>query len=183
MIKTERFGRNMYKRYPPQAIVIHHEGASNGLIIVDDWHRRRGFPKSSLGYWVGYTYYIDLSGHTTKCREEDEEGAHTLGGWNRKSVGICLRGDLTLSQPTNEQIEALQSLTGAIQSRWGIRYGKIYAHQELWPTLCPGDNLMPHIRELRQREPKLRRLEKQISLLKEAIERIKGLILALMRKQ
>lgn len=168
----------------PTAIILHHEGASNGLEIVNKWHKKR-WPNfvSSLGFHLGYHYYIDLSGHTTKCREEDEEGAHTLGGWNRKSVGICLRGDLTLSQPTNEQIEALQSLTGAIQSRWGIRYGKIYAHQELWPTLCPGDNLMPHIKELRQREPELRRLEKQISLLKEAIERIKGLILALMRKQ
>ena len=160
-----------YKKYIPTAIIIHHEGASNGLEAVDRYHKTR-WPnfKSFLGYWIGYTHYISLDGTITQTRAEDEEGAHCLGGWNRKSVGICLRGHLELQRPTEAQIKALKSLTEQVCIRWKIPLNRIYAHKELWITACPGKYGTELVEKIREVKPDVRKLEKQISLILEAIE-------------
>ena len=173
LVPPHLFTKNMkdYKKYIPTAIVIHHEGASNGLEAVDRYHKTR-WPnfKSSLGYWIGYTHYISLDGTITQTRAEDEEGAHCLGGWNRKSVGICLRGHLGLQRPTEAQIKALRGLTEQVRIRWKIPLNRIYTHKELWITACPGKYGIEIVEEIREVKPDVRKLEKQISLILEAIE-------------
>lgn len=166
----------------PEAIVIHHEGASNGFNAVKEYHRKKWNFESSLGYYAGYHYYIGLDGFIYVARKEDEEGAHTLGGWNRKSVGICLRGHLGLQMPTEAQENALQGLVDAVQLRWNIPDEKIYAHKELWPTECPGQYGMELVEKVRETEPELMKLQKQIDVIKEAIERLKVALSKLLGK-
>ena len=125
----------------PIAVVIHHEAGYTGLQAVNELHRQRFDFKSSLGFYVGYQYYCDTKGVMTQTRSETEEGAHTLGGWNQKSIGICLMGNFETGTPTKPQLDALSELLGEIRLRHGTSLDKIYYHGELWQTLCPGRNL------------------------------------------
>ena len=171
-----------YKKYIPKAIVLHHEAAANGFLSVNQWHRDgRHFPKSQLGWHVGYQYYISLQGSITQARKEDEEGMHTLGGWNRKSVGICLMGHLSLQNASEEQKNALHGLVEAIQQRWSIPDNRIYGHKELGSKACPGKDGMEIVEKLREVKPDLRKLERQIALLVEAIARLQALFNKLFR--
>lgn len=128
----------------PKAIVIHHEGASNGFESVNDWHRQRGFPKSSLGYHIGYQWYYD-GDKWHNGRYENEEGMHTLGGWNQKSIGVCFKGNYDLEEFTYYQ--ELKDKVEDIESRWGEL--DLYTHRELWDIDCPGDNLQKAVETLR----------------------------------
>lgn len=50
-------------------------------------HKQRGFND------VGYHFYIRRDGSLYKGRSVKTQGAHCVtGGWNRKSLGICMAG-------------------------------------------------------------------------------------------
>ncbi|MBZ4369940.1 N-acetylmuramoyl-L-alanine amidase, partial [Mycobacterium tuberculosis] len=73
---------------------------------IDLWHKERGFPVSSLGFYVGYHYVIEKSGNLLTARRESEIGAHTIGQ-NESSIGICLVGNFDVETPTQQQIATL----------------------------------------------------------------------------
>ena len=145
----------------PEAIVLHHEGNSNGLNAVNNWHKQRGFPQSSLGWYVGYGYYIDLLGNITQTRADTEEQMHTRGGWNQKSIGICLQGNMDISTSSEAQQNALSGLVNKKMVEFGIPLNRVYGHWELWPTACPGQNLKRWVRDFRQSD--LSSLQTQIN--------------------
>ena len=156
----------------PIAIVIHHEGKNNGFDRVNEYHKRKWNFKSSLGYYIGYGYYIALNGTVTQGRADTEEQAHTLGGWNRKSIGICLQGNLDLLYPTSEQLLTLQDLIGRKQVEHSISNNKIYMHKELWLTACPGKNMIDWVKSYRESD--ITYLQIMINQVKSAISELKG---------
>ncbi len=140
----------------PEVILIHHTVSSRdrtSFSQVNEWHKTR-WPNfiSQLGWHIGYQYVIKGDGEVLQARKEDEEGAHTLGGWNRKSVGICLMGSFDHENPSTAQIEALERLLGGIRQRWGIERHQVFGHQEKWATKCPGKNMMTWVRGYRLNE-------------------------------
>ncbi len=155
-----------------EAIIIHHSASYNGLKIDNEWHKTR-WPDfiSSLGYWLGYHRYIDISGIETKCREDYEEGAHCLGGWNRKSIGVCLQGNFDMGYPKDKQIDTLLKTIHELQEKYNIPSSKIYCHSELWPTACPGQHLREWLINYRGRDT---------YFLKVQLARAKSLLLALL---
>jgi len=68
------------------------------------------FPKSGLGFWVGYHKMIDRYGRIYTARLDETIGSHTLNGWNTKSIGICLDGNFNIEAPTQAQLMSLRSL-------------------------------------------------------------------------
>ena len=125
-----------------EAIVLHHTASSRDRTTfeqVNEWHKVR-WPnfKSSLGWYIGYQYLIMGNGDVLQARKATEEGAHTLGGWNRKSVGIALTGDFRYESPSKAQLEALESLLIRVRSRWGLGKDQVYSHREKQDTKCPG---------------------------------------------
>lgn len=123
----------------PKHIIIHHTSVKSNkkqLDAVDRYHHSLGFPKSTLPpyYNVGYTWFIEKDGQTIRTKLDREEGAHTLGGWNTKSIGICLAGNFDIEYPSDAQIASLRRLTD--------RYGyKILLHREAQKNRhCPGHN-------------------------------------------
>lgn len=150
----------------PEAVIIHHEGANNGFNSVNEYHKTR-WPnfESSLGYWAGYQWFYNKRSGWIQAREEDEEGAHTLGGWNRKSIGVCFQGNYD-EEPFLFERE-LEEKIKDIRSRWGNL--PVKTHGELWSTACPGKDLQRVVDAFRDRE-KVKLLKIIVGLYKKIIE-------------
>lgn|SRR3990167_1601556 len=120
----------------PQNIIVHHSITPRDLdadkteASIERNHKARGFPKSSLGWHIGYHYMIFGSGKLRQYRKETEEGAHTKEqGMNIKSIGICLIGDFDKEEPSKEQIETLEKLMIALCRTYNIPLTNIYPHR------------------------------------------------------
>ncbi|MEK7068270.1 MAG: peptidoglycan recognition family protein [Patescibacteria group bacterium] len=124
----------------PDKIIVHHTAiARQGEQIaqINAAHEERGFPQSRLGFFVGYHFLIDGAGNITRTREDDEEGAHTVGQ-NTSSLGVGLEGDFNLELPTKEQAAALGGLLGALCEQYSLGVSDIFPHRAYSPKDCYG---------------------------------------------
>lgn len=88
--------------------------------------------RSSFGFYVGYHWLIEPNGRKIHCRADENEGAHTLGGWNRKSIGVCLAGNFAQEAPTQAQLKSVRELI----NKYNLPY---IFHKEADPTrTCAG---------------------------------------------
>lgn len=127
----------------PNKIIVHHTADSWGgrqFNKVNDWHRKRNFPKSSLGYFCGYHFFIEKDGTIIKARRISEEGAHTKGQ-NFTSIGIGLAGNFNKEMPTNKQKEALGNICLSLMKEYNIDIIRIYPHRKYKQTSCYGTKL------------------------------------------
>lgn len=134
----------------PTYIIVHHSGGTDAnhnedtsnqtVIQINAWHKERGFPLSSLGYYVGYQYVIEKDGTTIQCRKDDEIGAHTVG-MNDRSIGICLVGNFDLTLPTESQKTALTALLKEKMAQWSILSDNIVPHRHFVIKSCYGSRL------------------------------------------
>ena len=116
----------------PTALIIHHEWGSNGFYGVNEYHRQLWNFKSSLGFFIGYQYYIASNGVVYQGRADDEEGAHCKGK-NLDSIGICLEGNFDLNRPTNAQILSLKNLILKKMTEYAIKPDQIFSHRTYAP--------------------------------------------------
>lgn len=139
-------------------IIVHHTGGTDANPLQDSSnftvkecnldHQIRFNMRSSLGWYVGYHYYIDKYGVVTQTRVDTEEGAHCQG-WNnhpgdiaaRASIGICLAGNFDATMPTQAQIQALTSLLVAKRNQYGIDPANIVPHRAHASKTCYGNHL------------------------------------------
>ena len=120
----------------PDKIIIHHGGGWLDFDGVNEWHRQKWQFKSSLGFYAGYTYFIERDGTIKQARRDNEEGAHTLGQ-NKSSIGICLMGNGEERDFTPEQYKSLKELLERKRPEYGISKHQVYGHQNFAATLCP----------------------------------------------
>jgi len=161
----------------PSFIVIHHSGDTIDkprFDIINNYHMRRGFPQSRLGYFGGYHYLIDNDKETKRYRNDDEIGAHARQRlMNFRSIGICVAGNFSRQEPAQWQIRALQKLVQSLQLKHGIPIRNVLLHKELRATACPGVDWKKYLRVeapvIRQRsrvkrlrENVLRRLKRRL---------------------
>ena len=95
----------------PKHIIIHHSAVKSNnpqFSAVNKYHKSLDFPQSTYKFYIGYHWFIERDGTAIRARADKDEGAHTLGGWNKKSIGICLAGDFSLQTPSEAQIAALR---------------------------------------------------------------------------
>lgn len=130
--------------FTPQRIIWHHSAINQDkhqFDQINQYHKERGFPVSSLGFYVGYHWLIENDGSIRQARKETEIGAHDAGE-NINSIGICLAGHFNLGYPSEEQTAAAAKLIGEIRSRWKIPVTRIEPHRWDDTTECPG-TLLP----------------------------------------
>jgi len=140
----------------PKHAVLHCDGGNWSFAQIDREHRKKWGFVSSLGFCVGYHYYISIPGLLTQARADTEEGAHCVQHipylkkhyWNRNSIGICLQND-AIRKPTNEQMNTLKRLLDEKCALYGIPKSEIYGHRQFINKECPGDYLMEFIKEYR----------------------------------
>lgn len=126
----------------PIRIIVHHTalaGNQSQLLQVNTYHKMQDFPESSLGWFVGYTYFIEKSGQVTQTRADTEMQAHTKG-MNEDSIGLALAGDFNRERPTNEQLTSLRNLINQKMAEHGILPNNIMGHRMFRQTTCPGIN-------------------------------------------
>lgn len=133
---------------------IHHTAArrvpfGSQLQAVNEYHRTKDWGNgwrqehtSSLGWWVGYNYFIDIDGKVTNTRKVGEETIANIGhncnsDTSCDTISVCLAGDFNQELPTEAQISSLKALIAQFEAT----YGKIHYtfHRLIQPgRTCPG---------------------------------------------
>lgn len=134
----------------PKWIIVHHTGGTDQdprqdtstftVSQCNTLHQQKFNMVSSLGWYVGYHYYIEKNGFVTQCRADGDEGAHTVGR-NRDSIGICLAGNFDATLPTESQKIALRQLLIKKTTEYAIPTGNIVPHRLFATKTCYGNKL------------------------------------------
>ena len=123
-------------------IVIHHS-AIDGFNAFDyaKWHLKRGWPA------IGYHYVIEKDGAIQQTNELTTISYH-VKGFNTKSIGISMSGNLQKHKPTDAQLKSLVALIKKLKKE--VKKDLIVkGHRELNESLCPGKFVnLSKIREL-----------------------------------
>ena len=136
-------------------ITVHHEGSAKPnndsspaavaatLRLIQSQHRQR------MGAGdIGYHFIIDRTGAIWQGRDWKYQGAHSSGA-NANNLGIMLLGNFENQQPTSAQINSLAKLTTSLCRKFGVPKSRIYGHNDLCNTKCPGRNLKPYVIAMR----------------------------------
>ncbi len=134
----------------PKHIVVHYGAGNLDFNGVNRYHRQKWGFKSSLGFYIGYSDFIDFDGKIYKGRADNEEAAHCVepgrpGYWNKNALSPCLRGDGT--NHTKTQLESLEGYLNRKRIKYGIPYSKVYGHKDIKPTTCPGSKIYKWLQE------------------------------------
>ena len=126
----------------PKWLIIHHTGVNpaQSFEIINEYHRQKWDFISSLGYYIGYHYYIDVDGIVKQGRADTDEGAHCIG-YNLKSLGICLAGNFDQILPNEAQIKSLKKLLLELSLKYKIQFEQIVPHRKFANKSCYGDML------------------------------------------
>ena len=128
----------------PKEIVVHYGAGNLTFEQVNIYHRRKWGFKSSLGFYIGYTVFIDFDGIVHKGRADNERGAHCVekgrpNYWNDNALGPCLQGDGT--NHTEAQLKSLKKYLDRKRIKYGIPYSKVHGHRDIKSTACPSDKV------------------------------------------
>ncbi len=98
---------------------------------------------------IAYHFVIDPRGEIWEARPLRFQGAHVLGH-NEGNIGICLIGNYEIRKPGAAQVKSIKWLVDYLRKKYGIPKNRIYGHEELKATDCPGKHLMRVVAELRR---------------------------------
>ena len=130
-------------------VIVHHSITPRDLNAnitessFNNSHKRRGFPKSTKGWYIGYHFVVFGDGEVRQYRKDNETGAHCReGSMNFKGVGICMVGNFDKEVPSKEQALATLKLIKQLQKDYKIPSANVQGHRE-YATYksCPGNNI------------------------------------------
>jgi hypothetical protein len=141
-------------------ITIHHDGmpptairsksdVARRLDQVRRSHLDRGWAD------IGYHYIIDPRGEVWEGRPINLQGAHVQDN-NEHNLGILVLGNFDQQTPTSAQLSALDAFVANQMRSYRVPLGRVYTHQEIRPTACPGRNLQRYMLSTRASRGNLR---------------------------
>jgi hypothetical protein len=130
-------------------ITIHHTAMSSSSVRTESdvirmlnnvrtGHLQRGWAD------LGYHYAVDPQGRVWEGRPLNWQGAH-VEDQNEHNMGIVLLGNFDTQSPTADQLAALDGFVSQQAARYRVGVGRIYTHQELGRSACPGRNLQKYM--------------------------------------
>lgn len=139
-------------------ITVHHDGmppvslqstsqVSTRLESIRRAHLNR-YPEPFAD--IGYHYIIDPQGHVWEGRSTRYQGAHVKEN-NEHNLGIMVLGNFNEQHPTPQALASVDRFVAHEMSRYNVPLARIYTHQELRQTECPGRNLQAYMRQTRSR--------------------------------
>ena len=171
-------------------LIVHHTGGTDSNPLADTSHHtfeivntahknnpriNLGHP-STLGYYIGYQYFISKAGIVTQGRADTEEGAHAVG-YNSNSVGICLAGNFDLTLPTEAQKEALKSLLRRLIALYSVDIANVVPHRTFANKSCYGAKLSDSwARDLLREDAKITLMKQIIEAASKAVALLKRLL-------
>lgn len=115
---------------------------------VERYHKEQFNMLSSLGYYTGYNWLIDVNGTAIQCRADGEETVAVFGH-NFDSIHICFAGNGDKELPNDKQVIALRKLDKQYKDlEWRFHRelqenrtcpGKLITHEVLKDLLAPKD--------------------------------------------
>lgn len=127
----------------PTEIVIHHSAGEDRPDLqwneIRRWHTAdppHGMGWRDIGYHAGIEW-IEDGYEILMGRAWDETGAHTLGH-NDLALGLCFIGDFNKYAPGPAALTAGARLVAYWMRIFGIPLAKIFRHDTLNETDCPG---------------------------------------------
>jgi N-acetylmuramoyl-L-alanine amidase len=122
-------------------IVIHHTGVDVGARSEDEYLRDLDTSVRVHRRMDGIPYHVLIlpSGEDSVCRPLDQRGQHARG-WNYRSIGVALAGNLEHHPPTGPAVATLVSICVGLCEEFGLTADDVVGHKELegCRTDCPG---------------------------------------------
>ncbi len=137
-------------------ITVHHDGMSPFLSMSSSASAQRleairNAHVSSNGWAdIGYHYVIDPAGRVWEARPISLQGAHVKYN-NEGNVGVMVMGNYEEQVPTLASSGSLDEFLSALMRRHRVPVGRVFTHQEIRPTACPGRNLQRVMESTRSR--------------------------------
>ena len=139
-----------------QRITVHHEGwktvhftdkrtTAQRIELIRTVHTR----DNGWGD-IGYHYIIDRDGRLWEGRPLTYQGAHVRDN-NEHNLGILVLGNFDKQLPSSKQMASLQTTLGSFKQQYRVPTRRVYTHQELVSTACPGRNLQSQMAGVRRR--------------------------------
>jgi N-acetylmuramoyl-L-alanine amidase CwlA len=168
VIPRERWGARTAKRVnltratdPWRYITIHHSALEKSISSVQTQSGAKSALRKMQAYhmdsrnWgdLGYHFLIDPQGQVYEGRSMYWQGAHA-GHDNRNrnnnvgNIGICLIGNFDVDQPSAAALASLKILVLRMRSQYKIPASGIRGHKDWKTTECPGEHLLPFVRQL-----------------------------------
>jgi hypothetical protein len=136
-------------------ITVHHDGmppvslrskkdVANRLELIRSVHT--GNSDDSGRHWadIGYHYIIDPQGRVWEGRPVRYQGAHVKQN-NEHNLGIMVLGNFDEQTPTSDALTALDAFIADRMRAYRVSVRRVYTHQEINPTACPGSNLQSYM--------------------------------------
>jgi hypothetical protein len=111
------------------SFILHHTASEAPLINQAKHHvNNNGWAR------IGYSIMIVDGSRIVQTNYLDVEAVH-CAGWNHRSLGVCVLGDLSKRQLTSRERELLLAVFVSLNAMYPNR--KILGHGECKPTACP----------------------------------------------
>ena len=140
---------NITKMGSVNKITVHHSSEAASATNISDKELINRIAKyhRNKKNWaaIGYHYIIGRDGRVYEGRPVQYQGAHA-SGWNRNNIGIVVLGDFNKVKPSAKQTQTLYSLLNDLRQRYKLSHTKVFGHQHLGQTLCPGKYLYPWVK-------------------------------------
>ncbi|HVX83780.1 MAG TPA: peptidoglycan recognition family protein [Phycisphaerae bacterium] len=136
-------------------ITFHHSGdpkpfltsdfgeTAQHLEYVREYHRSRNFQD------IGYHFAIDRAGRVWQLRSLRYQGQHVRYN-NEHNVGVVVLGNFDLQAMTQAQKDKVKVFGSLLRKQYGLPIAKVYTHQEIVSTECPGNNMQPYMVAVRK---------------------------------
>jgi len=147
--------RETYMMNGVSRITVHHDAIpSSGISSTDDAMRRLNAVRN--GHLqrnmidIGYHYVVDPSGRVWEARPVRYQGGH-VHDQNEHNLGIMVMGNFDQQAPSRQSIAALDAFVAQQMHRFRIPIQRVYTHQEIGKSRCPGTNMQAHMIKTRSR--------------------------------
>lgn len=136
-------------------ITFHHSGDPKAFTTTDfgetaqhleyvrEYHRSRNFQD------IGYHFAIDRAGRVWQLRSLRYEGQHVRYN-NEHNLGVVVLGNFDLQHMTQAQKEKVKSFGLLLRKQYALPISRVYTHQEIVKTECPGDDMQPYMVAIRK---------------------------------
>lgn len=113
------------------------------LEYVREYHRDRNFND------IGYHFAIDRAGRVWQLRSLRFQGQHVRYN-NEHNIGVVVLGNFDLQAMTIQQKEKVKTFGSLLRKQYSLPISRVYTHQEIVKTECPGDNMQPYMLAIRK---------------------------------
>ena len=178
-------------------LILHHTVSHKNTTILEiaNWHKERfykdykrvGVSEDTLRGmplldFIQYHYIINGLGKVFDTRPEDKIGWH-CSHYNQDSIGIALCGNFETENPTQNQMDSLQSLLLELLDRYDLTPESVVLHRNLGQTLCPGKNLIERLPDaLKLIRLRIQRKKEYLASMKETGCKLWNLIKMILRR-